>query len=368
MASTRRRSHPSLIADLERTPGGFELFQVMRLAERVVARQRRAAGRPLPDAAGRGVDPAQASVRLRSGTQLAYAGDEVSSVRFNTDGPAEILQNVVGLLGSTGTMPHAFSELVQTSVRDRNTGLRSFLDLFNDRLGALLYDAFAKYRIEIETERADLTRITTIDDLIRSLVGLGGRPARSRLGTPDPAILHHAGLLSRHSRSVHAVERTLSSTLGQTVLVEQFVGEWLPIAPSERTRLAIGREPGDTFARLGRDAVVGERVWSVQGCVRLCVGPLGYDVFESFLPGGERDTKLRSMAGFALGADTAFGLRLTLKAPDVPPFRLGGAPGAGKASRLGWNTWVSSASDRVDTGIVDLPATSALNPHHRTIA
>ena len=65
------------------------------------------------------------------------------------------------------------------------------------------------------------------------------------------------------------------------------------------------------------------------------------------------------------GADTAFGLRLTLQAPEVPPLRLGGAPGAGKASRLGWNSWVTSARTRVQPGVVDLPVTSALNPHRR---
>lgn len=367
MAGTRGRSHPSLIHDLEHMPEGFDLFQVVRLAERIVARQRRLAGHGSPEAVGRAVDPARASVRIRSGTQLAFATDEVSSVRFPPDGAAEIVQNVVGLVGAAGAMPHAFSELVHSSVRSRNTGLRAFLDLFNDRLAALLYEAFAKYRIEIETERAPLTRVSTIDDLVRSLLGLGGRSLHGRLGTPDAAVLHHTGLLSRHARSAHAVERTLSSALGQRVRVEQFVGEWLPIAPDERSRLPAGRDAAAVFCQLGRDAVVGRRVWSVQGCVRLDIGPMDYETFRGFLPGAERDAKLRGMASFALGADTAFGLRLRLRASEVPPLRIGGAAAAPGASRLGWNSWIASSGPRTRPGVVELPATSALNSHRRTV-
>jgi type VI secretion system protein ImpH len=277
------------------------------------------------------------------------------------------VQNVVGLVGATGTMPHAFSELVQSSVRGRNAGLRAFLDLFNDRLAALLYDAFAKYRIEIEAERAPLTRASAIDDLIRSLSGLSERSLQGRLGTPDAAVLHHTGLLSRHARSAHAVERTLSSALGQTVRVEQFVGEWLPIALAERSRLPTGRDPAATFCQLGRDAVVGRRVWSVQGCVRLDIGPMDYATFQGFLPGEERDAKLRGMASFALGADTAFGLRLRLCAAEVPALRLGGSHTATGANRLGWNSWIASAGPRTRPGIVELPTTSALNSHRRTV-
>ena len=40
------------------------------------------------------------------------------------------------------------------------------------------------------------------------------------------------------------------------------------------------------FCELGVDAMLGERVWDVQGRFRLRVGPLSFDEYHSLLPGG----------------------------------------------------------------------------------
>ncbi|KTQ97310.1 hypothetical protein NS226_05075 [Aureimonas ureilytica] len=349
-----------MIEALEREPGGFELFQAIRLAERIVARARADAGLPPPDAAGRGVDARRKALRIDSTSSLSFAVGEVTQVRFPPDAPARLTQSVIGLTGAGGAMPHAFSELVQTSLRERNPGLRDFLDLFNDRLAALLFEAFAKYRPVIEAERRPLTGRATSDELMRSVLGLAQRSLAERMQVPDSVALHHAGLLGPRTRSAHAVEKVLSNAFGQPIRVEQFVGEWLPIAETERTRLGRPGFGGGAFSSLGRDAVVGRKSWSVQGRVRLLVGPLDHAAFDSFLPGGWRQKQLADLAAFSLGPDLSFVQRLTLKAKAVPPLRLGGAAQALGASRLGWNTWIGTAGPRKDVGTVDLAPTSAL--------
>ncbi|ALN74611.1 type VI secretion system baseplate subunit TssG [Aureimonas sp. AU20] len=363
MAKPRRRPRSSLIETLERDPGGFELFQAIRLVERIVAQERQRSGGALPDAIGHGVDPRRAALRIEASSSLSFANGEVTRIRFEPGAPARLTQAVIGLTGTNGAMPHAFSELVQSSLRERNPGLRDFLDLFNDRLAALLYEAFAKYRPVIEAERRPLTGKATSDEAMRAVLGLAPPQFRERLALPDSAVLHHAGLLGRQSRSAHAIEKVLSNAFGQPIRVEQFVGEWLPIASAERTRLGRPGLGGGAFSSLGRDAVVGQKSWSVQGRVRLLVGPLDHAPFESFLPGGWRQKQLSDLAAFALGPDLSFVQRLTLKAEAVPPLRLGGAASGLGASRLGWNTWTGTSAPRREPGVVDIAPASALSPH-----
>lgn len=362
MAQSRRRPRSSLIEALERDPGAFEFFQAVRVAERAVTLAHQRAGREPPNAVGRGVDPRQAAVHIAATPDLSFASAEVARARLDPGQPARLTQAVFGLTGTGGAMPHAFSELVQTSLRDRNLGLRDFLDLFNDRLAGLFYDAFAKYRPVIEAERRALTGVSTIDDLVRAVVGLGGPSLTGRLGVSDDVILHHAGLLGRQSRSVQAVEKVLSNAFAQPIRVEQFVGEWLPIATQDRTRIGETGLGRGAFSTLGVDAVVGRKAWSVQGRVRLLVGPLDYAAFESFLPGGSRQRRLTDLAAFALGSDVSFTQHLTLKPEGVPPLRLSPSPHAPGANRLGWNTWLGTKGPRRAPGIVDLAPASALLP------
>lgn len=363
MAKPRRRPRTSLIDTLERDPGGFELFQAIRLIERIVAEERRAAGMERPDPVGRSVDPRRAALRMEATSSLSFASGEVTRVRFEAGAPARLTQAVIGLTGANGAMPHAFTELVQSSLRERNPGLRDFLDLFNDGLSALLYEAFAKYRPVLEAERRPLTGKATSDDAMRAIVGLALPRLAERLQLPDSVAMHHAGLLGRQSRSAHAIEKVLSNAFDQPIRVEQFVGEWLPIARDERTRLGRPGLGGGAFSSLGRDAVVGRKSWSVQGRVRLLIGPLDHAPFESLLPGGWRQQRLADLAAFSLGPGLSFVQRLTLKAEAVPALRVGGISDAPGANRLGWNTWIGTGSPRREPGIVDLAPVSALLPH-----
>jgi type VI secretion system protein ImpH len=97
---------------------------------------------------------------------------------------------------------------------------------------------------------------------------------------------------------------------------------------------------------MGVNLVAGDRVWDVQGKIRIRLGPLRYARFVQFLP--DRSPQSPHKAFFLLshlvrlyvGADLDFDVQLVLAAPDVPACQL--ADGAGGGPRLGWNTWVRS--------------------------
>lgn len=356
MASTRRRSGASLKSSLFEQPQGFDFFQFVRLLEATAAEESRAAGRPPPDPVGSGVDPRNAAVTIRSAVPLGFASAEVSALRRprRGGGPVEMMQTLVGLTGPSGVLPHAVSELVQVSVRERNPALRDFLDVFNNRLAGLLYDAWTKYRIVVEKERSErLGKPSTIDTALKSIVGVGLPAIANRMRTADETLVFFGGLLARRGRSVLAVQRALSGAIGHPVRLVQFLGQWLPIARADRTRLPDRGSPQGTYAQLGQSAVIGERTFDVQSSVLLCVGPLRYPEFRSLLPDGDRARMLSDLAAFALGADKSFRIRLELQPDQVPDLRLDTDETDTGANRLGWNTWLGSPRARTESATVE---------------
>lgn len=344
MASARRRSNTSLKSDIFERPQAYELFQALRLIEGIAADETRPAGLRPPDPIGRGVEPGNAPINIRAAVPLGYASAEVTALsRPRAGGPMIMTQTVVGLTGPSGVLPHAISEMVHISVRDRNPGLREFLDLFNNRLAGLLYDAWAKYRPAIERDRASKVGTPTpIDRALKAIVGIAGPALSGRTETPDATLVYFGGLLGRVGRSAAAVERVLSGMLGHEVRIGQFDGEWLPIDVADRTRLPGPDAPAGIYCRLGEDMVVGERTFDIQSSVMLHIGPLHYDAFRSLLPDGTRARTLADLAAIALGADKAFRVRLSLLPDEVPPLRLMDDADHPEANRLGWNTWLGA--------------------------
>lgn len=351
MASTRRRSRSSLAASLFEQPQAYEFFQLVRLRELIAAMENERAGLPSPAPVGSGIEPREAALVIRSAVPLGFAAAEVTALRQpRQGGPVEATQTLVGLTGPSGVLPHALSELVQISVRERNPALREFFDVFNNRLAGLLYEAWAKYRPVVVRERAAKLAVpNVIDTAFKALVGIGAPALSGRMQTRDETLVAFGGLLSRQGRSAAAVERILAGALGHKVSIRQFLGSWLPIADADRTRLARGRSSTGHFAALGRDAVLGSRIFDIQSSVLVAIGPLAYPDFRSLLPDGRRAGMLSDLAAVALGPDKAFKVSLELQASEVPGLRLGGERDDPSASRLGWNTWLVSDRPRAGT-------------------
>ena len=349
-----KKSGNALVARAFDAPQAFELFQMIRILEALGAEEARDLSHQPVDPVGQGVDPQRAALKIRSSVPLGFASAEVLSVRRpRGGGPVEMTQTLVGLTGPSGVLPHALSELVQMSVRERNFALREFFDVFNNRLSGLLYNAWAKYRPAVERERAaQLATPATIDHALKSLVGLGLPAMADRTKVGDHTFVFFGGLLARQGRSAVAIERALSGALGHRLRVGQFSGEWYPIAPSDRTQLPDPARPRGAFARLGDDAVIGIRTFDIQSAVTLRVEALDYPAFRSLLPDGSRSRLLTDLAASALGADKMFSIRLELKPDHVPALRLGGDREEPKASRLGWNTWLQPARPRAQPASV----------------
>jgi type VI secretion system protein ImpH len=177
---------------------------------------------------------------------------------------------------------------------------------------------------------------------------------RGRLEVEDETFLFYAGLLAQQPRSGEAVRGIVSDYFGVPTAIAQFVGQWLPLAQENRSRLGRVGMPGEddrgAHNVLGRTAVLGRRFWDQQAGFRLRLGPLGFDTFSELLPSGGQFRVLSQLVRFAAGQAFDFQVQLVLRAAEVPPCRLGDR--GPRAPRLGWSTWLRrppGARDAEDT-------------------
>ena len=246
-------------------------------------------------------------------------------------------------------MPHHYTSLVIERLRAKDRSLRDFLDLFNHRLISLFYRAWEKYRVPIQYERAGTAdppaRLTFVLALL-SLIGLGMPSLQRRMQLDDETCLFYAGYLAQGRPNALSLRRMLEDCFDLPVRVEQFRGQWLYLSADNQSSLPSRECPEGRNCALGRNDIVGTRVWSVENAFRIRLGPLRYDEFEQLVPSGETLTRLAQLARTYVGPEYDFDVQLVLRAEEVPASRLGGDGPI--QTRLGWNSWLISRPPRED--------------------
>jgi type VI secretion system protein ImpH len=254
----------------------------------------------------------------------------------------------LGLTGPQGVLPQHYTALLIERVRGKDYALRDFLDIFNHRALSLFYRAWQKYRFPFAYEDTGV-RAAGEEDLFTQglycLLGLGTGGLRGRAEF-DEALPYFAGHFAHWPRSAVALEGILNEYFRLPAAVKQFQGQWLYMAEEDRSSLPSLPGGKGQYTRLGSEAVIGQRVWDVEGKFRIRVGPLSYAEFRRLLPDGDMLRPLCEMTRLYVGPHLEFDVQLVLKRREVPRCRLGGD--CGSASRLGWNTWVRHGEFPID--------------------
>jgi type VI secretion system protein ImpH len=354
MATAGRRSFADLIDTLRRLPARYELLQAVRLLERAAAADESTTARaPL----GFDSHPRREALILRSALELGFPSTDIVRVELNGARP-ELTVSALGLTGACGVLPGHYAQLLLEAHRAKNAAAGDFLDLFNHRALSLFLRAAAKYRLPLSYERGaspatrgavrDAPAVAETDAIgsaLAALVGIGLPSLKRRQKVLDEALLFYAGHFARHNRAASGLADMLSEYFGQPVRVAQFQGRWISWQVSERTRLGTRHDTG-AYATLGRTAVIGRQMWDVQSTFRLSLGPLGYEEFLQFLPGGARLAELSDLTRAYVGPTLSFDVQLTLRASEVPPLRLSRPSELG--ARLGRNAWLAMRSRQAD--------------------
>jgi len=297
-------------------------------AMRVLARATKAAD--LADAA-----------RFRTPPGLGYPPADIVTIDPPGESrPLEVTTAVMGLTGTSGVLPRAYTEVLTATLRHRSAALHDFFDMLSHRFVAFFARAGGKYRINRCAEIAATASPPEPDRVAEALLSFTGYATpnlASRLAVGVDPLLHYSGLFAGRPRSAEKLAMLVSDWLGRKVEVVQFAGAWLFLAPDQQTVLAAGLKTG-AWSRLGVDAAIGVRAWDLQACIILRVGPLDRASFEELLPDRRGLQRLVSLVRAFLGFEIGFAVNPVLAGPEVPPLRLDAH--ADTPARLGWNSWI----------------------------
>lgn len=287
----------------------YEFFQAVRLL---------AAARGGPHTVG-GSEPRREAVRVSPDPASVFPASDVRHVREPerpTD-PVPVEVGFGGLFGVDAALPNAFHERI-SSREEHTRPLRDFLDLLGHRPYAQLWRAWARYRPEVRswaTGRRDVHAVRA--------AALSGVPETADTPVPTRELLPLAARLSGWTRNAEGLRALLEHATGHAVRVLENIPRLVRLG--ERPRLG--------SARLGLDAVVGERIYDESGKFRLEVGPLGLDAFRDLLPGRGGASRVATLVRLYTSDVLDYDVDLLLRSVEAPPLVLGDV----ESARLGRN-------------------------------
>ncbi|MEE8106476.1 MAG: type VI secretion system baseplate subunit TssG [Planctomycetota bacterium] len=287
------------------------------------------------------------ATRFRVDPSLAYpVAEAVDTV--TDDGTPTLNIATFGLVGATGVMPSHYGEFIADREADDDKTLTTFLGMFQDRLAQLLLNAHIKYRYWLGCVWHGLG--ATDQPLGRAALALAGTrlgDVRESAGVPAETQILFAGLLARRPRSSMAIGRMIGDHFGVDVNVREFVGAWRDI-PGDACLPLNAEDNGFAGARLGGDAILGDRYYDPAWRFRLELGPGSLRRLRDLLPGTPGAEALANFTGFAAGTHTDFEWTMSLEADKLPEARLTNDQGA--PQRLGWTCWIHSGEPQ-DTAV-----------------
>ena len=312
-----------LLAELAARPSAYSFYQAMRLLE---------AQYPGHPRLGRSVRPSQDRLRLAQEPSAIFAPSTLAALETADAGPARLLVHFFGLFGPDGPLPLHLTDYARDRRRNaRDASFQRFADIFHHRALSLFYRAWADVRPTVAFDRPEQDRFASY---VGALIGLGMDSLRDRDAMPDLTKLHFAGRLANQTRHAEGLGAILSAFFTMKVRIECFIGAWLAMPPADRTELGASRQTGV----LGRNLLIGSRVWSRQHKFRVVFGPLDLPDYLRLLPGGQSFHRLIPTVRNYVGDTLMWDVNLVLKCQAVPPTVLGqDTPGLG---RLGWTTWL----------------------------
>lgn len=330
------RPRSALAENALAAPHRWSFFQMVR------ALLREDPGAPSPGGLG---PAARENIRFRPSVSLGFPASSIESLEALPPDASAIERyrmtvTFMGLYGQASPLPNHYSEDFLMREQEHDPA-REFLDLFHHRMISLFYRAWEKYRFPLRYREGGTDEYTR---RALCLIGLGTAGMEAG-GMPPLHLLRSAGLVADRHRSAAGLEALLRTHFDTgSLTVRACMPQRAPIPPRQRLRL------GGRVTRLGGSAVLGERMMDRAGLFQIAIGPLGLDEFRRFLPGGGQLRRLVLLTRLYVRDPLDFNVRLTLRAAEVPAFRLAPA----EALPLGHLSFLSPRADQDGQALISI--------------
>ncbi|MBX9786442.1 MAG: type VI secretion system baseplate subunit TssG [Alphaproteobacteria bacterium] len=321
MARSHRKSALTVKDILLKEPYRFEFHQAIKLLEYL---------RPKAVPFGETADPNEEVVSVKARIYLEALSSDIYSLE-STEGeeqPYTLSVNFMGIAGIQGPLPFPYTEMMIQRIRNGDTSLKDFLDIFNHRLASILHRIKKQYLISLNTHSPEKTDIAIG---LRSFIGINEKALRDRMYVPDRSLLDYAGLFWSRPHSASGLESILKNYFRIPLRVEKCAGAWRPIQKEQQTRIG---QTGQ-WQVLGQGAALGTRAWDQENHFCLHLGPLTLEQLDLFIPAGKAYKRLCDLTRFYSGPLMDFTIVYDVEQP--PSTKLEGL------GYLGWRSWLGSS-------------------------
>ena len=327
MAGEHRKTIDSVGQDLS------ELSERIRSTDFVAAVRQIECAYPEKPRIGDAVRVRDDIVRLSQNLTLGFRGQTLESLEPSTGNHKYRLHvNFFGLLGPHGPMPLHYSEYADQRARHHSDPtFQEFLDLFNHRMLSLFYRASVQFDPAVNFDRPDSNAYS---EFLGALSGLLSDVTSSRDSISDNAKRQFPGWASSTAKSPDGIAAIVEDYFDLPVSIKEWVGGWLPLPTVSLSRLSCDA----ASMQLGRSLYLGRRIWSIKHKFNVVLGPLDWETFSSFKPGGARALSLHDLVRNYLGDEWDWDLQLILKKDDIRHMRLD------RSRALGFDSWMKSAN------------------------
>lgn len=227
-----------------------------------------------------------------------------------------------GLFGQQGPLPQPFQKWIRDNDAADNKALHDFLGIFNHHLIALMYLIIARHQSSLESVEPSRSRQGSY---LAALIGLDPKqPQQSHRLQPLPArfLLAFSGLKSDRRISMPQCQNIIESYCASHVHIDQFVGGWLYLSSPQTTLLNSDQSLLSQAKKLGRNSVLGNKVWRQSMGLTINIGPMGWEQLKTMLPGGEKHDEFAQLLLYLTEHRWLLHVQLFILQKAVPKIRL----------------------------------------------
>lgn len=269
----------------------------------------------------------QGKLFFTANTSLGFAASDVTAMHRHHSNKVQLETTFLGLNGAQSPLP---SYLLEQVIHDDTNIRRDFLDFFSNRVIALFYRAWRKYRYYIRFQDGAVDKFSS---QVFALVGLSNENIRDDSALNWCKMLAYAGTLAGRSRSPQTVSGIVSHCFElEDVSIRQWEFRHVDIPNSQRCALGLCN------VSLGDNWVLGSQVGDISGKFVLCINKLSLSRFQDFLPSGKEFNALCKVMDVILREQMAFDLELTVNEDEVLPSRMDKTQGM----QLGWSLFLGN--------------------------
>jgi type VI secretion system protein ImpH len=251
--------------------------------------------------------PKHESMNLKVNSKLGYENNQVCDVRYGASDRLEIKTNLIGLIGEQGVLPQHYSELALARLRESDSAMVDFYDIFNHRLLSLYYRSWQLSQVTVQVRAHSRMERSPYADCLDSISSDNSQLAQ-----------HFGGYHSSPIKSKSALKSIVESLANCSAKIHEFKGQWLHLDSKEQTRLTSNLNPEGQFSQLGNGASIGKRAWDINASAIIELLPTGHNQVKELLPFHTRLRAVKCAASALIGSHKQIQWKLTTKHSMLP--------------------------------------------------